>query len=66
MYVQCTYKVINKCYIYSVMAKKERLEIRMDKETKELLDKLAKNNKRKMADYLRLLIEYASNNEIQF
>jgi hypothetical protein len=47
------------------MAKKERLEIRMDEETKVLLKKLADGNKRKVSDYLRLLIIYASKNNPQ-
>lgn len=41
------------------MKKEERIGIRINKETKEKLMSLSEESKRKMSDYLALLIEYA-------
>lgn len=43
----------------------DRIEIRISKELKESLAKLSKQSKRKVSDYIRLLIEYANENNIK-
>lgn len=43
----------------------EVLTVRSDKQTKKKLAQLAKNSNRTMSDYLRLLINYAEQNQIK-
>ena len=47
------------------MAKKSRLEIRLNDETKALLKKLAEESRRSMSDYFRILLEYVDKNKIK-
>lgn len=43
----------------------EVLTVRADKQTKKKLASLAKESRRTMSDYLRLLIEHAEQNKIK-
>jgi hypothetical protein len=47
------------------MAKKTRIDIRVDDETKALLKKLAEESRRGMSDYFRVLLEYVDKNKIK-
>ena len=47
------------------MNKKETLIIRIDKQTKGKLNKIALESKRTMSDYVRLLIEFAAKEKIK-
>ena len=61
MYVQ----FINNSIYLPFMAKKSRLEIRLNDETKALLKKLAEESRRSMSDYFRILLEYVDKNKIK-
>lgn len=50
-------------YIYRM--KSDVLTIRIDKAQKQKLSKAAQISKRNMSDYLRLLLEYAIENQIK-
>jgi len=62
LYTQCVYIFF---IIFATMAKKERLNVRIEKETKEKLFALAKRHKRNPSDYLMLLIEMAIEENIK-
>lgn len=47
------------------MNKKETLILRIDKQTKGKLNKIAMESKRTMSDYIRLLIELAHKEKIK-
>jgi antitoxin component of RelBE/YafQ-DinJ toxin-antitoxin module len=47
------------------MNKKEVLIVRIDKQTKAKLSKAAKESKRTMSDFVRLLIEMAADKQIK-
>jgi hypothetical protein len=47
------------------MNKLERIGLRIDKETKDILKQDAKNNDLSISHYLRRLINYARKNEIK-
>jgi antitoxin component of RelBE/YafQ-DinJ toxin-antitoxin module len=47
------------------MNKKETLIVRIDKQTKSKLSKVAMESKRTMSDYVRLLIEFAAKEKIK-
>ena len=51
-------------YIFAVM-KDVQLLVKMEKGTKTKLSKIAKSSNRTMSDYVRLLIEYATANNIK-